>query len=100
MDKELNLQRAEGPRCKLSKLNWKLNYFSMDKSVDRVHRVVDQRRHGPWWTMDRGATGVHRSMSSPALRGSAPCRDGTGSKRVVWGTFRRAPLGRRGGEEG
>jgi hypothetical protein len=24
-----------------------LNYFSMDKSVDRVHGVVDQWRHGP-----------------------------------------------------
>jgi hypothetical protein len=38
---DLNLQRVEGPRCKLSELNWKLNYFSMDKLVDRVHGVVD-----------------------------------------------------------
>jgi hypothetical protein len=37
----LNLQRDEGPRCKLSELNWKLNYFSMDKLVDRVHGVLD-----------------------------------------------------------
>jgi hypothetical protein len=31
--------------------------------------------------------------SSLALWGSAPCRDGTGSKRAVWGTCRRAHLG-------
>jgi hypothetical protein len=82
------------------RLNSKLNYFSMDKSVDRVHGVVDQRRHGPWWTMDRGATRAHWSMSSPTLRGSTPYHDGTGSKRAVWGTCRRAHLGWRGGEEG
>jgi hypothetical protein len=50
--------------------------------VDRVHGVVDQWRHGPWWTMDRGATRARLSTSSPALWGSAPCRDGTGSKRA------------------
>jgi hypothetical protein len=60
---------------------------------DRVHGVVDQRHHGPWWTMDRGATRSHRSMSSPALWGSAPCHNGTGSKRAVRGTYRRAHLG-------
>jgi hypothetical protein len=32
----------------------------MDKSVDRVHGVVDQWRHDPWWTMDREATEAHR----------------------------------------
>jgi hypothetical protein len=72
----------------------------MDKSVNWVHGVVDQWRHDPWWTMDRGAIGVHRSTSSPALQGLAPCCDGTGSKRVVWGTFREAHLGWRGSEEG
>jgi hypothetical protein len=65
-----------------------------------VHRVVDQRCHGPWWTMDRGATEARCSMSSSALWGSAPCHDGMGSKRAVQGTYRRAHLGRRGGEEG
>jgi hypothetical protein len=68
--------------------------------VDRVHGAVDQWCHGPWWTMDRGATGAHRSTSSPALWGSTPCCDGTGSKRAVRGTCRRAHLGQRGGEEG
>jgi hypothetical protein len=50
--------------------------------------------------MDRGATGVRRSTSSSALWGSAPCCDGMGRKRAVWGTFRRAHLGQRGSEEG
>jgi hypothetical protein len=34
--------------------------------------------------MDRGATGACRSTSSSALQGSAPCHNGTGSKRAVW----------------
>jgi hypothetical protein len=64
----------------------KIELFLMDKSVDRVHGVVDQRHHGPWWTMDRGVTEARQSMSSPTLWGLAPCRDGTRSKRAVRGT--------------
>jgi hypothetical protein len=68
--------------------------------VDRVHGVVDQRRHGPWWTMDRGATGVRArrrcgAQLLAAMIWGARGRCGEPSDGITWGgeVVRRASGG-------
>jgi hypothetical protein len=66
--------------------------------VDRVHKVVDQRRHGPWWTMDRGATGACRHCGDrllAAMARGAKGRCGEPADGLTWGgeVVRRASGG-------
>jgi hypothetical protein len=90
--------KAEGLRCKCLGFNWKPNYFSTGKCVDRFHELVDR-----WCfrsTMDprteRGRSSPERSPCGATGHQSSPRRRGEGEGDSA--ELTEAKIGRRGGE--
>jgi hypothetical protein len=45
------------------KINYRVNYFSEENSVDLVHRVVDRARGGSLWASGMDGAELHWSMT-------------------------------------
>jgi hypothetical protein len=62
------VKKVEGFGVKLLEFNWKPNYSSKEKPVDRVNESCGPVAGDPWCTMGGSGHGAHWSAGSLAIR--------------------------------